>query len=461
MTLFKSPPSHLALTGLYQIKSYMLYTPITPSLAISLLSGILRGSWTSDKKVLMVLKCMISYDGCISYGNSNPPTSPFRMNRSNPMYSNYSASPSGSGSGLGSTSPRRRLRGASVSNDNDNDNYNSYNSYNKTKTRLPPGFLAHKPKPTPIGEMALWELESRYSRNARVLGAAAAAAAAGVRSSNNAPSFSPSSSSPFSPSFSFSSSSPSTSSYIQRLTAEQAAIEEQLVEVHGMEVISARLRNTRIGDGGAGAIGGGGAGGFGGGAGGFGGGGGGGGDQKDIIGGIGGSSSSSTPNSIDAKKRALANFGSTAPPSHIGMLGMEEAIAIERRAQLHDLQRKHRLEQKKVDHGYPSRTQVMSREERERRVWAFMNYKPTESDLEDEEEEEDEEGEGEDGEGEGMDEDGEDDPSTWFEDDQDDGRKGQNIVEADEMDMDGLRNVIRVMDPNQLRYGTFYQPRDD
>ncbi|KAJ3741269.1 hypothetical protein DFH05DRAFT_1559159 [Lentinula detonsa] len=395
---------------------------------------------------------------------SSPPTSPFRMNRSNPMYSNYSnsnyspsPSGSGSGSGSGSTSPRRRLRGASISNDNDNSNNSNppYSSNHKTKTRLPPGFLAHKPKQVPIGEMALWELESRYSRNARVLGAAAAAA--GVRSSNNAPSSSSSSS--------------SSSSYIHRLTAEQAAIEEQLVEVHGMEVISARLRNTRIGDGGAiGGGGGGGGGGFGGGgAGGFGGGGGGG-DQKDIIGGIGGSSSSSSPNSIDAKKRALANFGSTAPPSHIGMLGMEEAIAIERRAHLHDLQRKHRLEQKKVDHGYPSRTQVMSREERERRVWAFMNYKPTESDLEDEEEEEEEEeeGEGEDGEGgegEGMDEDGEgegeDDPSTWFEDDQDDGRKGQNIVEADEMDMDGLRNVIRVMDPNQLRYGTFYEPRDD
>ncbi|KAJ3795689.1 hypothetical protein GGU11DRAFT_211082 [Lentinula aff. detonsa] len=234
----------------------------------------------------------------------------------------------------------------------------------------------------------------------------------------------------------------SSSSYIQRLTAEQAAIEEQLVEVHGMEVISARLRNTRIGDGGGGGgFGGGGGGGFGGG-----------GDerdrnrdQKDMIGSI------SSPNSIDAKKRALANFGSTAPPSHIGMLGMEEAIAIERRAHLHDLQRKHRLEQKKMDHGYPSGKQVMSREERERRVWAFMNYKPTESDLEDDEDEEE-------------DEDGEEDPSTWFEDDQDDGRKGQNIIEPDEMDdrdMDGLRNVIRVMDPNQLRYGTFYEPRDD
>ncbi|KAJ3790462.1 hypothetical protein GGU10DRAFT_383175 [Lentinula aff. detonsa] len=380
---------------------------------------------------------------------SSPPTSPFRMNRSN-----YSAS--GSGSGSGSTSPRRRLRGASISNDNDisipnnNNNYNSnfnnnsnhnYSNSHKTKTRLPPGFLAHKPKQTPIGEMALWELESRYNRNARVLGAAGV----GTRTSNPILSSSSSSSSP---SFPSSSSSSSPSSYIQRLTAEQAAIEEQLVEVHGMEVISARLRNTRIGDGGAGAIGGGGGGGFGGG---FGGGGGGDErDQKDMIGSIG------SPNSIDAKKRALANFGSTAPPSHIGMLGMEEAIAIERRAHLHDLQRKHRLEQKKLDHGYPSGKQVMSREERERRVWAFMNYKPTESDLEDEDEEEED--------GEGMDEDGEEDPSTWFEDDQDDGRKGQNIIEADEMDdrdMDGLRNVIRVMDPNQLRYGTFYEPRDD
>lgn len=37
-----------------------------------------------------------------------------------------------------------------------------------------------------------------------------------------------------------------SSSYVQRITAEQAAIQEQLVEVHGMEVINTGLKNTRI-----------------------------------------------------------------------------------------------------------------------------------------------------------------------------------------------------------------------
>ena len=42
------------------------------------------------------------------------------------------------------------------------------------------------------------------------------------------------------------------------------------------------------------------------------------------------------------------------------------------------------------------------------------NYKPSESDLEDDD-----------------DEDEDDDPASWFEDDQDDGRKGQDIIEPD------------------------------
>lgn len=72
------------------------------------------------------------------------------------------------------------------------------------------------------------------------------------------------------------------------------------------------------------------------------------------------------------------------------------------------------------------------------------NYKPSESDLEDVD-----------------DDDEDDDPAGWFEDDQDDGRKGQNIVEPDEEDPESLHNIIRVMDPNQMHYNTFYEPRDD
>ena len=65
------------------------------------------------------------------------------------------------------------------------------------------------------------------------------------------------------------------------------------------------------------------------------------------------------------------------------------------------------------------------------------NYKPTDSDLEDDSEDED--------------------PASWFEDDQDDGRKGQDIVEPDAED---LGEVIRG-DASRAHYGAFYEPRDD
>jgi len=64
---------------------------------------------------------------------------------------------------------------------------------------------------------------------------------------------------------------------------------------------------------------------------------------------------------------------------------------------------------------------------------AFRNYKPSESDLEDDDGSDDE------------------DPSTWFDDDQDDGRKGQDIVEPDAED---LSNIIRV-DTSRIYYNTF------
>lgn len=76
-------------------------------------------------------------------------------------------------------------------------------------------------------------------------------------------------------------------------------------------------------------------------------------------------------------------------------------------------------------------------------LYIYRNYKPTESDLEDEDD----------------DEDG-DDPAGWFEDDQDDGRKGQDIIEPDEVDS-SLSNIIRVVEPSQMHYSTFYEPRDD
>ncbi len=53
--------------------------------------------------------------------------------------------------------------------------------------------------------------------------------------------------------------------------------------------------------------------------------------------------------------------------------------------------------------------------------------------------------------------DSDDDPATWFEDDQDDGRKGQNIVEPDYEDLSG---IIRI-DDSRIAHNVFYEPPGD
>jgi hypothetical protein len=67
------------------------------------------------------------------------------------------------------------------------------------------------------------------------------------------------------------------------------------------------------------------------------------------------------------------------------------------------------------------------------------SYKPTESDLEDDDDDDD------------------DDPSAWLYDDQDDGRKGQDIVEPDYDDV--LSDIIRV-DESKVP-GVLYTSRED
>lgn len=68
------------------------------------------------------------------------------------------------------------------------------------------------------------------------------------------------------------------------------------------------------------------------------------------------------------------------------------------------------------------------------------NQKPTDSDLENDDDDEDD-----------------DDPASWFEDDQDDGRKGQDIIEPD---VEDLSDIIRI-DESRMHYNTFYEPRYD
>ncbi|KAI0068939.1 hypothetical protein BV25DRAFT_1817863 [Artomyces pyxidatus] len=242
-----------------------------------------------------------------------------------------------------------------------------------------PGFrVPPKPKPVPIEKLTIRELRDLYDRNARILAQPA----------------------------------PSTSTYVPRLQAEQARIQSQLVELEGMEDIQHSLKHTKIKG------------------------------EDDMA--IDSSPELITSRAIEAKRKALSravgHMGHTDDGQANGF-SFEEAVKLEQQAHALDLERKQRALEKRQRTGMPVDGEIMTREEREARIWAFMNYKPTESDLEDDDDESDDD----------------DDPANWFEDDQDDGRKGQNIVEPDTED---LTEIIRV-DTSRIGYSTFYEPQSE
>lgn len=203
-----------------------------------------------------------------------------------------------------------------------------------------------------------------------------------------------------------------SSSYVQRVRAEQAAIESRLLEVDGMETINTALRKTKIkGEG----------------------------DME-----VDEAPEPATSSTIEAKKKALSQYDAmrvTRDGASTNGAGstftMREAIELERQAHLQEKERQERILEKKKRLGMPIKGEILTKEEQEARIWAFMNHKPTESDLEDDSEDDD---------------DDDDDPASWFEDDQDDGRKGQDIVEPDYED---ISDLIRV-DENRLPSFDFY-----
>ncbi|KAL0949686.1 hypothetical protein HGRIS_009723 [Hohenbuehelia grisea] len=199
----------------------------------------------------------------------------------------------------------------------------------------------------------------------------------------------------------------STSSYAQRIYIEQAAIEERLVELQGVESINTGLKRTHIRG------------------------------ENDMS--IDGPSEPISSRTIEAKRKALSRYRASEGPSNIGTMSMQEAMDLERQAFLRDQERRQQLEEKQRRRAQQMQN-TLTAKEREARILAFMNYKPSDSDLEDDDEDEDD-----------------DDPATWFEDDQDDGRKGQDIVDPDEED---YSHIIRV-DENHHHYNTFYEPRDN
>ncbi|KAJ3517974.1 hypothetical protein NLJ89_g164 [Agrocybe chaxingu] len=226
-----------------------------------------------------------------------------------------------------------------------------------------PGFRSSpRPKQRPIAEMTVRELQDRHALNAKILASPGA----------------------------------STSSYAERVTAEQAAVESRLIELDGMEVINTGLRKTVIRG------------------------------EGDMV--VDPPPEPPTSRALEAKRKALAQFGTNSGSSNIaGSISMQEAMDLERQAFLQDKERQQRLEEKRRRLGKPIKGEVLTRQEREARIWAFMNHKPTESDMEDDSE----------------DDDSDEDPSSWFEDDQDDGRKGQDIVEPDVEDISHFIQVDR------------------
>jgi len=200
----------------------------------------------------------------------------------------------------------------------------------------------------------------------------------------------------------------STSAYVVRISAEQAAVEARLVELDGMETIQTGLKNTRIRG------------------------------EDDMV--VDTPPEPPTSRTIEAKRKALSRFASQNATSHPGSLSLREAIELEQQAHARDAERRQQALERKQRMGISPGAEFMTQQEREARIWAFMNYKPTDSDLEDEDEY-----------------DSDEDPATWFEDDQDDGRKGQDIVLPDAED---LSDIIRV-DPSMIPYSTFYEPQDD
>ncbi|KAJ7047494.1 hypothetical protein C8F04DRAFT_934192, partial [Mycena alexandri] len=247
------------------------------------------------------------------------------------------------------------------------------------KTALPHGFRpAPKPKRTPILEMSLRELQDLHSTNTRLL--------ASPRESTSA----------------------DAESWMVRVKAEQVAVEGRLVELVGMDAINTGLKNTAIkGE-----------------------------DDMDVE----PPPEPYTNPILEAKRKALSRFEPANNGTVIGSLSMQEAIALEQRAHLADKERQERLLEKRKRMGMSVPGEQLTRQEREARIYAFMNHKPSDSDLEDDSEDEYDD----------------EDPASWFEDDQDDGRKGQLIVEPDEEDYGDIIRIDGSRLPSQ--YSTFYEP---
>ncbi|XP_006460213.1 hypothetical protein AGABI2DRAFT_203070 [Agaricus bisporus var. bisporus H97] len=178
---------------------------------------------------------------------------------------------------------------------------------------VPPGFLpSPRAKQKRVSEMTVRELQDLHALNSGILSSPGA----------------------------------STSTYVQRVLAEQAAVESRLIELDGIETINIGLKNTQIRG------------------------------ENDMV--IDPPPEPPANRTLEAKKKAMAKFGQSIALGPNGNSGkssgfsMQEAMELERQAFLLDKEREQRLLEKKRKQGIPVNGEILTRQEREARIWAFM-----------------------------------------------------------------------------------------
>ncbi|CDO68685.1 hypothetical protein BN946_scf184652.g12 [Trametes cinnabarina] len=260
----------------------------------------------------------------------------------------------------------------------------------RQKSELP-SFMRRPPKPegvknvtkVNIDKLTPRELEERYKRNARTLSETSA----------------------------------SSSTFIKQLEDQQAAIRTRLNEL-GVEGIRNQLEQTSIHD-----------------------------DRQamnvDAAPGPSSPPPQPDPKPISAKQRALARWAGMGNTAGTAAMSYQEADQILRDSFVREQEHKQKVLDRRRRRGEVLEGEQLSRSEMDARMWAFLTYKPSESDMEDDDEDEEDDEEKEEGR-----------PAWWDEDDQEDGIKGQDIVEPDYED---LSTIIRI---DEARI-PFSIPRDE
>lgn len=143
---------------------------------------------------------------------------------------------------------------------------------------------------------------------------------------------------------------------------------------------------------------------------------------------------------LRTKRRILASYSSATDDTNHGSgstFTVQQAMEIERKAHMADLERKQRVAARRLEHGLPGPDEQLTQKERNQRIWAFMNYRPTDSDMEDEDDDED--------------------SLSWLDEEEDESRRNPNAIDPDIPDYltpEELSNILCV-DESRYEHETF------